>query len=247
MILQNLKIQTQKNLSKQAIEYLKQREISKATALKWGIGFIPSEKIILELEGDKEILYKTGILLRKINKSPLNNYLTFPMYDQYNNIIGLSGRPPMSNEQVKIRGLKKYWHSIFDKKNFLFGLNFAIPKIRELGYVIVAEGQFDTITSSQNGIENIVSTCGTALTENQLILLSRYTDTVYVVFDNDVAGIEGSDRLSKFNFNEIKIITKFLPDTVDSDNNKIKEDPDSFIKKYGPAEFLKKIQDDNIK
>jgi len=224
---------TQQSLTKDAISYLKSRQISKETALKWKIGFLPSEKEILNIESDKLDLYEKGILLNRINKSPLSGYITFPLYNQYNELIGFSGRPPISNDEVKKRGLKKYWHSRHDKRRFLFGLGHAIAKSRELGYIIIAEGQFDSIIASQSGVENIVSTCGTALTEDQVILLSRYVDTAYIVFDNDNAGKEAFKQLEKHNRDGIRLIPVFLPDSEDG-----KEDPDSYIRKYGKDKFL---------
>lgn len=236
-ILHNLLKMTQKNLNKDVISYLKSRNITKQTALKWGIGYLPSERELINLDGDKELLYKCGLLIPNINKTPLRQYITFPMYNQYSEIIGFSGRPPLSNDKVKEKGLKKYWHSIFDKRNFLYGLNFAIPSARELGYIIVTEGQFDAIIPSQAGITNIVSTCGTALTENQIILLSRYVNKVYIVFDNDEAGIRGFDQLQKHQREGIDLIPVFLPD---SDGEK--SDPDSFVRKYGKDKFLEILE-----
>lgn len=239
-ILANLLKATRKSLNKDVITYLKQRDITKETAIKWGIGFLPSEKLLLNLEGDQSLLYQKGLLIKKIDRTPLKQYITFPMYNQYGEIIGFSGRPPLSNAEVKRKGLKKYWHSIFDKRKFLFGLHHAISSARQLGYIIVAEGQFDTITASQNGIGNIVSTCGTALTEDQIILLSRYVDKVYVMFDNDEAGKRAFDQLKKHESEDIELIPVFLPD-IDGK----KEDPDSFIRTYGKDKFLEIIKDAN--
>lgn len=238
MILNNLLKLTQRSLNKDIISYLKSRGISKESATKWQIGYLPEEDLLLNLDGEKDVLYEKGILLRRIDKSPLNQYLTFPMYNQYGEIIGFSGRPPLDNAEVKRRGLKKYWHSKFDKRRFLFGLNYAIESARSLGYMIVCEGQFDTIIPSQYGVDNIVSTCGTALTEDQVILLSRYVDKVYVVFDNDDAGKEAFRQLTKHAKDGIELIPVSLPDSTDEAGNTIKEDPDSFVRKYGKDKFL---------
>jgi DNA primase len=225
---------SRKSLSSAAISYLKSRGITKQVALDWEIGFIPSNEFFDNLQGDREALYHTGLLIRKMNLSPLKGYITFPLYNQYDQLIGFSGRPPISNEQVKLQNMKKYWHTIIDKRNFLFGFNKAKVPALEQGYIIIAEGQFDTITAHQFGIQNIVSTCGTALTENQIILISRYTDKAYVVFDNDEAGRRAFSQLQKHNIEGIKLIPVILPDSSDG----AKEDPDSFIRKYGKDKFL---------
>lgn len=225
---------TQKALTKESVSYLKGRGIKKSTALEWELGYMPSEEIILNLGEDLDCFLKTGILIKNIHKTPLKQYLTFPMYNQYNELIGMSGRPLLPNDEVKKRGLKKYWHSIFDKKNFLFGLNKAISSARELGYIIVTEGQFDTIIPSQEGVKNIVATCGTALTENQAILLSRYVEKAYIMFDSDEAGRKAFQRLKEKKHPGIELMPIFLPEG---------EDPDSYIRKYGKDQFLELINE----
>jgi len=232
-ILHKLLDLTKNNKSEEAKSYLTARDISSETSQKWEIGFLSDQKQLETLDSDLDVLYDTKLLVRKIHYSPLHQYITFPMYDQYNKLIGFSGRPPLSNEEVKIRNLKKYWHSVFEKRRFLFGLNFALQSIREKGYAIVGEGQFDTITAHQAGIQNVVSTCGTALTSFHVALLARYADTVYVVFDNDEHGIKAFDKLQKYAKQGISLIPCILP----SQDN-CKEDIDSFIRKYGAAHFL---------
>ena len=138
-ILDEILITTRRSLNREVVSYLKSRGITKETAIKWEIGFLSSDQCLLELEGDREVLYQKGILLRRVDRSPLDQYITFPMRDQYGRIIGFSGRPPLPNSEVKLRGLKKYWHSRFDKRKFLFGLDKAIPSIRKEGYVVICE------------------------------------------------------------------------------------------------------------
>ena len=236
------------SLSKEAISYLKMRGLSKETVLKWKIGYIKNDQDFLEISNEQElqVLYDKGILLRRINRSPLNHYISFPMIDQYGDTIGVSGRPPLSNEEVKRLGLKKYWHSRFDKRKFLFGLNFALEPARELDEIIVVEGQFDTITASQAGILNIVSTCGTALTDDQIILLSRYASKVFVVFDNDEAGQQAFQQLKKHNKTKTALIPVSLPDSQ-QDGRTVKEDPDSFIKKFGANTFKQILEEAKLK
>lgn len=235
---------TTQSLSRDVILYLKSRGISKETAQKWKIGFLRDECQLLDIltPDELDLVYDKGILLRRINKSPLHQYITFPMIDQYGQIIGISGRPPLANEEVKRLGLKKYWHSKFDKRKFLFGLNHAIQTTREKDEIIVVEGQFDTITTSQAGILNVVSTCGTALTEEQISLLSRYASKLIIIFDNDTAGRTAFEQLKKYNKTKTNLIPVSLPDLIEEDKI-IKQDPDSYIRKYGTDCFLKIIQE----
>lgn len=220
-----------------AKDYLRQRGINKDSINLWKIGYLDSVESLLSL--NIEDLKAQGLLIelnRKPTKyiSPLAGYITFPLYNQYNELIGFSGRPPLDNAVVKERGMRKYWHTKIDKKNFLFGLNLAKREVQELESIIVVEGQFDSITAVQSGIKNIVSTQGTALTENQVILLERYAKKAYVLFDTDEAGTKAIEQLSKYSNRQVGLIPRRLPDIEGK-----KQDPDSYIKEYGKEAFLK--------
>jgi len=215
---------TKKNRNKIISEYLKNREITKKSAIDWEIGYLSNQNLLLDIE-DSNKLKELGILIRG-SFSPLHEYLTFPLYDQYNRIIGISGRTLQSGK-VK----RKYWHSVIPKRRFLFGLNKAIEEIRSQNYVIVTEGQFDVIIAHQFDIKNIVGTMGTALGPDQINILSRYTNNIYLIFDNDLAGQKALESQSQRNKREgVNIYPIILPDK-DSD-------VDSFIRKYGKQALL---------
>jgi DNA primase len=223
--------------NQQAKEYLKSRGINKESINTWKIGYLESLEDLRVL--DKEDLKAHGLLIEtKSGKyySPLVGYITFPLFNQYDKLIGFSGRPPLENSIVKEKGLRKYWHTKIDKRNFLFGLNLAKREIQKVDEVIVVEGQFDSITAVQYGIKNIVSTQGTALTENQVILLERYAKKAYVLFDTDEAGTKAIEQLAKYTSRQVELIPRFLPDET------VKQDPDSYIKQYGKEAFLRIIQ-----
>lgn len=184
--------------------------------------------MLLNLE-DSDSLRPLGILV-KGDFSPLHEYITFPLYNQYGTLIGLSGRTLNPNQKKR-----KYWHSIIPKRRFLFGLNKAIAAIRKQGYAIVTEGQFDVITAHQFDIKNIVCSMGTALTPDQITLLARYTKKVYVVFDNDTAGQKALDsQLTRHIKEGVQIIPVLLPD--------LGADTDSFLREHGPEKYLKLLE-----
>ncbi len=133
--------------------------------------------------------------------------------------------------------LAKYVNSpesqIYHKGRILYGLSFAKDEIRKLNKVILVEGYMDLISLYQAGIKNVVAVSGTALTDDQVMLLSRYSKNVYLLFDSDTAGIKASMRSIEILLKrdmEIKIVT--LP---------AGEDPDSYVTKYGKDKFEEEI------
>ena len=123
---------------------------------------------------------------------------------------------------------------IYTKGKILYGLSFAKDEIRRQDKAILVEGYIDLISLYQNGIKNVVAVSGTALTEDQVLLLSRYTKNIVLLFDADTAGIKASMRSIELLLKrdmEIKIVS--LPSG---------EDPDSFVNNYGKEKFEELIR-----
>lgn len=160
--------------------------------------------------------------------------LIFPICDVRGRILGFGAR-------VLDDSLPKYINSpetvIYKKSQHLYGLNFAKPHIREKGFAIITEGYLDVITSHQYGINNTISSLGTALTLEQIRLLRRYTHNVVTVYDADQAGematLRGLDLFLEEGMN-VKVAT------LDKGH-----DPDSFIRKFGPRGFTTAIKKAN--
>ena len=123
---------------------------------------------------------------------------------------------------------------LYSKRRSLYGLYHSKEEIRKLDKVILVEGYLDLISLYQTGIKNVVASSGTALTEEQVQTLSRYTKNIIVFYDADPAGIKASLRsielLVKKDF-DVKIAE--LPQG---------EDPDSYINKYGKQNFDEMIK-----
>lgn len=214
----------QKN--KEVQEYLKTRQITKKTIDKFFLGSFPKNVRILLKEFSPEFLLKTGLMYRA-DRSAFNIYpLIIPICDVNNNFIGIGGRSLLPDRQRQDLGYPKYKNSQYDKANHLFGLNYAKQCIRKENNAIVVEGYFDVITSHQAGLCNIVATSGTFLSPKQILLLSRYSENVKILFDNDDAGQKASKKyLDKIKTDGININGLFLPD-----NSK---DIDEYICKNG--------------
>jgi len=182
---------------------------------------------------NQELIVKSGLV--KQNEQG-------KLYDAYRNrviftIHGLNGKPiAFAGRYLKNNAEKsspKYVNSpetaLYHKSNELYGLFFARNAIAKLDFVYLVEGYTDVISLHQAGVENVVASSGTSLTENQIKLIKRFTENVCVLYDGDNAGIKASlrgiDMLLEGGLN-VKVL--LFPDG---------EDPDSYCKKLGPTEF----------
>lgn len=185
----------------------------------------------------KDDIEKAGLITKKENDPKyfydrFRGRLMFPIMNENDKVVGFGGRKLFEDDPMG-----KYINSpeskIYNKSRILYGLNYAKEKIRYFDYVLLVEGYMDLISLYKNGVENVVASSGTALTEEQVKLISRYTKNVYVLFDSDFAGIKAAKRGIEIILEaglDLNVIT--LPEN---------EDPDSFLNKYGKAEFEKYV------
>lgn len=224
-----------------ARKYFIERKIKPQTMRSFGLGyalngwenfveFAKSQKIDLERAVQLGLIgqQKDGRLYDKFS-----DRIIFPIFSANGRVIAFAGRILESKEAAA-----KYLNSpesvIYVKGRILYGLSFSKDEIRKLDKAILVEGYMDLISLYQNGIKNVVAVSGTALTEDQVQLLSRYTKNVVLLFDADTAGIKASMRSIELLLKqdmEIKIVT--LPSG---------EDPDSFINNFGKEEFEELIR-----
>ena len=220
-----------------ARKYFEERKIKPQTLRAFGLGYCPDH-----WDSTVNFLNKNNIALEKalelgvIGKSEKGKLydkfagrMIFPIFSPNGRVIGFGGRISDSRE-----GAAKYLNSpeskIYHKGRTLYGLSHGKDDIRRQDLAIVVEGYMDLISLHQHGIKNVVAVSGTAFTDEQVQLLSRYTKNTVLLFDADTAGVKASMRsieiLLKQNMN-IKIAT--LPKG---------EDPDSFVQKNGSDAFL---------
>ncbi len=197
-----------------ARQYLAERGLTEEVLTDWQIGFSPDswDDVIIYLKGkgfnERDIL-AAGLAVQKGDGS--NRYfnrfrgrIMFPLADVNANIIGFTARVLPANEGKD--GMGKYVNSpqgpLYDKSKILFGLHRAKTAIREQGYVIIVEGQMDVITAHQFGFKNVVASSGTALTDEQIKLLDRFTDNLLFALDADAAGQLATNRASQAIINQ---------------------------------------------
>ncbi len=151
------------------------------------------------------------------------NRITFPIFDTRNNIVWFSARVIDPQDQPKY--LNSSEQSIFEKSKILYGLNFAKNNVKMLDMIVLVEWQMDVIWLARLWAPIWVATCGTAVTQQHFKLLKRYTENVYILFDNDDAGKNATVRALKIAYRE-NIFPKMiiLPDGY-KDTDDIANDP----------------------
>ena len=194
-----------KQIGKEARDYLKQRHIKPSTAKAWNIGWCPKD-FKPKCYSDTDYPYYMKMQGRII----------LPVYNSNGELIALSGRTIYKDIKPK------YMHYQFPTSFTLFGLFINEKNILQDNYMIFTEGQFDVISAWQNGLKNVACTFGAHFSSNQILLASRYTNNVLILYDADIAGQEGASKaLQKIKVRgdvKIKLLTGILKNGEDLDN-----------------------------
>lgn len=173
-----------------AQNYLKKRGLDDKTIKDFRLGFAARNISV------KDLMLKKGVPSADLEKagSPDKFFerIIFPIFDVMGHVIGFTGRT-LGDAQPKY--LNSPETPLFNKSRILYGLNFAKAAIKERDAVILVEGQFDVVTLHHHGIANAVASSGTAITEGQLQILSKYTQNFLLAFDNDSAGINTTKKV----------------------------------------------------
>ena len=224
---------------KEAFAYAKNRGLSKETLEKFKIGYAPykSEELIDQLSKlgySQDELLDSGIFSKSMEGkiySKFFNRLIFPIENVQSKIIGFGGRV-IGNSEPKY--LNSPETSIFKKKYNLYGLNNAKDEIKKKNQVLVMEGYMDVVSVWQKGVFNAVASLGTSFTEEQGRLLTRYTNEIIMVYDNDLAGKNAAIRAVS--------ILRPLNISVKISDLQGAKDPDEFINRFGLNSFLERIR-----
>ncbi len=178
------------------LDYLKKRGLTEASIRTFEIGFAPDSKddlyrFLLDKSHEKNDLLQSDMVLARDAQSQdivdrFHLRLMFPIADTQGDVIAFGGRALKQGDQPKY--LNSPESALYDKSRVLYNLHRAKIAIRAQDRVVVVEGYMDAIASHQAGVEEVVASCGTALTESQLKLLKRYTQKIFLAFDADSAG-----------------------------------------------------------
>lgn len=191
-------------IGKRALYYLeKQRGLSKDSIKRFLLGFSPEVpgSLVKFLVDKKKFqvkdLEKAGLLLFDSGRAVerFRGRIMFPIFDHRGNVVGFSGRILPSERS---ENLAKYINTpetpVFHKSNLLYGLSLTKEDIKGKKEAILVEGQMDVVSSWEKGITNIVAIGGSALTEEQVRLVSRFAERVVFALDTDFAGNSAARR-----------------------------------------------------
>lgn len=216
--------------------YFRQRGFRDDIIRKFQLGFCLPEKDALAKAAvakgfNQEYLVKTGLCFRTDDGRLLDRYhgrVIFPVHTVSGKVVAFGGRI-LSSEKKVAKYVNSPESEIYSKSHELYGLYLAKHAIVKQNRCYLVEGYTDVISMHQNGIENVVSSSGTSLTEGQIRLLHRFTDNITVLYDGDSAGIKASLRGIDMLLSEgMNIKVLLLPDG---------DDPDSFARKHSAEEY----------
>lgn len=219
-----------------AMEYFRNRGFTNQTITTFGLGYSLRgwDALIAKAEEEKispDVLEKVGLVRRRDDHTLYDVFrgrAMFPIFNTTGRVIAFGARKLYDDDT-----LGKYINSsetpIYHKSKVLYGLSQAKETIRQRDFVVVVEGYADLISVFQAGTKNIVASSGTALTKEQVQLISRYTKNITLVYDADSAGanamLRGVDLILEGGL-DVRIAQ--LPEG---------EDPDSFVQKQGGDAF----------
>ena len=218
-----------------ALQYALGRGMNKYILTTFGVGYAPDswDSLVKAMSAKgytKQELIDSGLVtVSQKNGNIFDRFrdrLMFPIIDTRGNVIAFGGRTVKKDADTA-----KYLNSpetlIFNKRKNLFGMNLA--KKTKQDHLILVEGNIDVVALHQYGFDNAIASLGTSLTEEQAVLMSRYTEKVVLIYDGDEAGQRATQRAIPI-LEKAGIAVKVL---------KLRDakDPDEFLKKFGADKF----------
>lgn len=234
------------------LSYFRERGFTDQTIREFGLGYSNRERDSFTKQAvaagyKKNMLVELGLSVQK-QDGPFAGEVTdkfhervmFPIRNMNGKIVAFGGRI-LSAEKSPVKYMNSPESEIYQKKRVLYGLYEARNAISQSKNCYLVEGYTDVISMHQAGIENVVASCGTALTEEQVLLLKRFTQKITIIYDGDKAGINAALKgINMFLQKGMNVKVVLIPDN---------DDPDSFARKHTKQEledFLESAQEDFI-
>jgi DNA primase len=216
------------------------RGVTAATGEQLNLGFAPPgrdqlRRAMLELGYSQATLLRAGLVVQRDDGTVIDrfrNRLMIPISRDTGAVIAFGGRSLEPDQQPKY--LNSPETPIYSKSRTLYGLNLAKAAIRQSGFAVMVEGYFDFAQVFQSGVQNVVASCGTALTSQQAQYLGRFAKKVVLSFDPDAAGQGATARSCELLVEEaFEVNVATLP---------AGQDPDTFIQKQGPRAYGERLR-----
>ena len=239
--IQNLNSKEGKSIAQ---TYLDHREVDIKMIEKFQLGYSLDKwdslhKYLLNNKYNEEHILKAGLILDNNNKKydRFRGRLMFPIHNISGKVIAFGARL-IKDEKNQPKYVNSPETELYIKSKVLYGLYQSKNYIRKLDKCYLVEGYTDVISLFQIGIENVVSSSGTSLTNDQIRLISRYTKNITILFDGDKAGVNASLRgMDLILENDMNVNIVSFPKN---------EDPDSLSKRLGKEKFLKYLSNNEI-
>ena len=224
------------------LSYLKERGFREDIIRKFQLGYNPESRdsfarAAIAAQYNSELLVRTGLVVsrnlpgRQAGDQLIDNYrgrVIFPVHNHSGKVLGFGARILKTNEKAP-KYINTPENEIYVKSKILYGSYFARQAIDKSDECLLVEGYTDVVSLHQSGIENVVASGGTSLTQDQLRLIRKYTNNLTIVYDGDAAGVKAALRGLDLALEEgLNVKLVLIPD---------REDPDSYVNKVGPTAF----------
>jgi len=245
-----LKIST----AKPAMDYLMRRGLKIETISEWQVGFIPEQWDLLT-----QYLLKKGFAINDLVAAGLTikregadeqtgrgfydrfrGRVMFPIWNVHDEVVGFTGRILVEKENSGGKYVNTPQTDVYDKSRVIYGLNKAKQQIKAKNLIVMVEGQMDVIACHQAGMKNVVATSGTAFTDEQIKLLSRYTKNLNMAFDLDSAGLNAAEKYVGPALRAgLNVVLTRIPEGLGKDADEcIKNDRDKYFDAVNKAEDI---------
>ncbi len=223
----------------EARAYLERRGVAQATATEFGLGYAERSgrglvRLFEKHDFTGEQMEKSGLVLKRDDGSLYDRFrhrLMFPIQNESGKIIGFGGRALDPNEQAKY--LNSPETEIYRKSYVLYNLHRAKHGIRQADRVVLVEGYMDVIGVYASGVHEVVASCGTALTSQQVQTMKRHSEKIVVNFDPDAAGANAAERSLNMLLDEGMHVRILALDGG--------LDPDEYCKQRGAEAYTEKL------
>lgn len=222
------------------LSYFQERGFREETITKFQLGYCPEQKDTLAEDAiskgyKAELLVKAGLIYERGDhkKAIYHGRVIFPIQNQSGKVIGFGARILKTTEKAP-KYINTPENDLYHKSKSLYGIYHAKSAIAKYDECYLVEGYTDVISLHQSGVENVVASSGTSLTEDQLKLIKRFTKNLTILYDGDAAGIKAALRGLDMAIEQgLNVHVVLLPDS---------HDPDSYIQLTGADGFVKYIQ-----